>query len=259
MSSLKQRMVRDGHLGGYIPGGDPGTWCPHLWRWVVERLGIESVLDVGCGEGHSTRFFSQLGCEVLGVDGCQTAIDNSVVPGHVTLHDFCQGPLASPRSFDLVWSCEFLEHVDAKHLRAILGTFALARKAIMVTHAFPGQEDGHHHVNCQPSSYWIHHIESLGFECSVATTLDARHVTLADYPGINHFARSGLLFLRKETSLASQQSWLPSSWRERLVDYRINWAFRFSSAYRAQKRRRRAQKRLAAQQRVDAPHERVAP
>src|SRR5688572_33082149 len=62
----KLEMIKDGHLGGYIRGGDPGTWCPHLWSWVVEQFGIKSVLDVGCGEGHSTRFFRDLGCDVLG-------------------------------------------------------------------------------------------------------------------------------------------------------------------------------------------------
>ena len=56
----KMLMVRDGHLGGYIQGGDPGTWCPHLWSWIVKEFEIRSVLDVGCGEGHSTKFFHDL-------------------------------------------------------------------------------------------------------------------------------------------------------------------------------------------------------
>ena len=61
-------IVRDGHLGGYVRGGDPGTWCPNLWNWAVDAFDVQSVLDVGCGEAHSTRFFHQLGCEALGVE-----------------------------------------------------------------------------------------------------------------------------------------------------------------------------------------------
>jgi SAM-dependent methyltransferase len=245
-------MVKDGHLGGYVQGGDPGTWCPHLWSWVVKEFQIRSVLDVGCGEGHSTKFFHDLGCEVLGIDGCAQAIHDSVLPGHVTLHDFCEGPFVPERSFDLIWSCEFLEHVAEEYVPNILQTFAHAAKAILVTHAFPerrrsrapwshvrskrGIERGHHHVNCQPSSYWIRQIEAVGFECRVVETRRARTITLADYPGTNHFARSGLLFTRTDAKPAGG---LSAYWKA----LRINWGFRWSAAYRQHQRRRRILKR----------------
>src|SRR5437870_3883210 len=51
---MQLTMIKSGHVGGYIQGGDPGSWCPHLWTWAVRELGIQSVLDIGCGEGHST-------------------------------------------------------------------------------------------------------------------------------------------------------------------------------------------------------------
>jgi SAM-dependent methyltransferase len=242
----KLLMVKDGHLGGYIQGGDAGTWCPLLWAWVVKEFQIRSVLDLGCGEGHSTKFFHDLGCEALGIDGCPQAIEDSVIPGHVIQHDFCDGPFIPQRKYDLIWSCEFLEHVGEEYLPNILKTLADAGKVILVTHAFPERrarlrqrrERGHHHVNCQPSAYWIRHIESLGFECQVANTLRARTMTLADYPGINHFARSGLLFTRTDSTPARPVTSLNASWKS----WRINWAFRWSAAYRQQQRKRRALK-----------------
>lgn len=249
---MKLKMHREGHLGGFILGGDPATWCPHLWRWAIDRFAVRSMLDVGCGEAHSTRFFRDLGCEVQGLEGCQRAIDQSAAPGSVALHDFCEGPFHGIRRYDLVWSCEFLEHVDARFVPNILHTFDLATKAILLTHAFPGQEDGHHHVNCRPSRYWIRHVEALGFECDVAATLEARTVTLDDYPGINHFARSGLVFVRtaQRGAAAGARSAL-GAW---LKDRRINWGFRLSDAYHSQKRRRRKQKRLARQTEHRQPH-----
>lgn len=237
-------MVRDGHLGGYVRGGDPATWCPALWSWIVREHGIGSVLDVGCGEGHSTRYFHELGCEAVGVDGCEQAIRETAAPGLVVQHDFCQGPFPWGREFDMVWSCEFLEHVQRRYVPHLLGTFAAAKKLVLVTHAFPGQDEGHHHVNCQPSRYWIRQIESLGFECRLDLSLEARQRSLADYRGINHFARSGLVFVRRQAVAGSGGStgWYEAWWKGAW----LGWQTAYGRPFREQRRRRRAEKRRAA-------------
>jgi SAM-dependent methyltransferase len=232
-------MALDGHLGGYLRGGDPATWCPLLWSWLVERFSIRSVLDIGCGEGHSTKFFHDLGCDVLGLEGSQQAIDAGMIPERVVRHDFRTGPFVTDRSYDMVWSCEFLEHVDETHLGNVLDTISCAGRLVAVTHAFPGQT-GHHHVNCRPSGYWIRKIEGLGFDCRVRVTRDARNVTFKDYPGINHFARSGLVFVR--TAGARPGGRWASSWKE----LRLGLLFRLSPSYRAQRRLRRALRRRAS-------------
>jgi hypothetical protein len=245
MSKLMEKMVKDGHLGGYIPGGDPGTWCPALWSWVIDRFAVRSMLDVGCGEGHSARYFQARGCTVLGVEGCSRALKESVIPGQVAAHDFTQGPFLPPRPFDLVWSCEFLEHVESRYEPNILATFAHAAEVILVTHAFPRQTDGYHHVNCRPSSYWIRRIEPLGFTCHVPLTLEARAITLRDFAGINHFARSGLVFVRGGNNpLASSTSAnlggrFARLWSARAKAWRIHWCSRWSYPYRQQKKRQR--------------------
>jgi SAM-dependent methyltransferase len=248
-------MFEDGHLGGYIRGGDPGSWCPNLWTWAVREHGIRSVLDVGCGEGHSTRFFQRLGCEVCGVEGCAQAVRDSAVPGQVALHDFCQGPYHPGHRYDLIWSCEFLEHVDRAYVPNILATFAHAAKMILITHAFPGQ-DGHHHVNCQTPAYWIGLIEPLGFRCDVHLSREARAITLQDRPRVNHFGRSGLVFVRtaqagiaRPTGLAA----LPAYLSMHLRAWRIHQGFRWSrvyrqhvGAYKAARRQEKRARRMAA-------------
>ncbi|MBI1903554.1 MAG: class I SAM-dependent methyltransferase [Planctomycetia bacterium] len=193
-------MVLDRHLGGYFAGGDPGTWCPRLWSWAVRRFGVRSVLDVGCGEGHSTRFFRELSCDVLGVEGSAEAIAHSTIPDAMAQHDFCRGPFRPSRRFDMVWCCEFVEHVEERYVPHILETFQLADRCLLLTHAFPGQK-GHHHVNCRPGAYWIDLIERAGFRLSLRQTLAARRVTHADYHRVNHFGRSGLVFVpRSQTA-----------------------------------------------------------
>lgn len=200
-------MVRDGHLGGYVAGGDPGTWSPHVWTWMQSRLGMRSVLDLGSGEGHATRYFAGLGCDAHGVDGSFSAVANSVIKGAVSCHDLCAGPFDPGRTFDIVWSCEFLEHIDDRYLANVLRTLQLADKYLVLTHAFPGQK-GHHHVNCQPSSYWISLIEKLGFRCELGLTRAARRVARRDYFGVNHFARSGLVFSRRLSRGQVDCQWL---------------------------------------------------
>lgn len=198
--------VDEGHLGGYIRGrqsaaktvfgyehGDPQTWTPELWRWAVERLGVRSVLDIGCGEGHSTAFFRDLGCRVLGVDGSVQARRDSVAPEFHAVHDFTRGAFLPAATFDLIWCCEFVEHLEERHLGNFLETLDRGTGYLMMTFAEPGQV-GHHHVNCRPLEYWVAKIGATGFRFDRERTRATRAV--AD-PG--HYRSRGLFFVRAES------------------------------------------------------------
>ena len=193
----------EGHLGGYLRSsngknssslwrepGDPATWTPHLWLWAYERLGVRSLLDIGCGEGHSTKFFRDLGCDVLGIDGSLQAKRDSVITDFHVIHDFVHGPFLIEKKFDLVWCCEFVEHVEERFSENFLGTFLASRKYLMLTFASPGQQ-GWHHVNCQPGSYWVKKLEAIGFLLEPLLTYESRNVA---EPG--HYRERGLLFVR---------------------------------------------------------------
>jgi SAM-dependent methyltransferase len=254
MSALSAAIVAEGAVGGYCAGGDPATWYPALWTWLCRRYDVRSVLDVGCGEGHSARFLRGLGCDVRGVDGSSRAIDASVIADAVVRHDFRDGPFFADRPFDMVWSCEFVEHVAARFEQNVLRTLACATTLIALTHAFPGQP-GHHHVNCRGNAYWIHRIEELGFRCAVDETRAARAVALRDCAEVNHFARSGLLFLRRPAAPRSRAG----AWSARVVSARINWAFRLSADYRSHRRAYRALKRARGRSRDAALESRQGP
>jgi SAM-dependent methyltransferase len=178
------------HLGGFVQGGDPDTWYPAVWDWVCAALGVRSVLDVGCGEGHSTKYFQSRGCEVLGIDGSAEAVAASAIPERHLLHDFTSGPFRPNRTFDLVWSCEFVEHVEERYSANFLETFRASDRYVIMTHAVPGQK-GHHHVNCQPSIYWTRRLRGVGFELDYRLTRRARKL------GHSYLARSGLVFVKR--------------------------------------------------------------
>lgn len=152
------------HLGGYIINltnhGDPNTYATEVWDWMVDS-GIKSVLDIGCGEGYSTKYFIDKGIECIGIEGGENAIINSPVKNNLILHDYTISNFIPSKTFDAIWCCEFVEHVEEKYVENFLETFDYSNQ-IFMTHAVPGQP-GYHHVNCQNSDYWINLIEKRGF------------------------------------------------------------------------------------------------
>jgi len=166
------------HLGGYIVGltsfGDPNTFATEVWDWMID-YGIKSVIDVGCGEGHSTKYFLDNGIECVGVEGGENAYNNSPVKNNLVLHDYTEGSYVTEKEYDAVWCCEFVEHVEEKFVDNFLSTFKCAKK-IFMTHAIPGQE-GYHHVNCRESNYWINKLESIGFSHNEELSYFLRKIT----------------------------------------------------------------------------------
>lgn len=191
------------HLGGCSKGGDAGTYYPEMWKYLVEKFSIKSVIDVGCGAGWSTKFFHDLGCKVLGVEGFQEAIDNSLVKEFLIKHDYEKdGQFIPNENFDLCWSCEFVEHVEEDFSSNFLETFK-SSKYVAMTFAEPGQS-GHHHVNLKPESYWIEKLGSIGFIFDREITNELRKLSEKDrivWDSINanwfadfHFSKRGLFF-----------------------------------------------------------------
>lgn len=182
------------HLGGFYAEGDPSSWYPDLWRWLVEEYGVRSMVDVGCGSGAMLRYWRDvLGVEhVLGIDGIECEADD--LRDYTITHDYTSGPLTTlaptPLSVDLAWSCEFVEHVEERYVANFVQTF-LRAELVLMTHAVPGQ-GGHHHVNCQTDDYWIGVMAVAGFDFDPQLTAVTRELAQQGY-----YARTGLAFKRR--------------------------------------------------------------
>lgn len=166
------------HLGGCIVHGDPGTSAPPVWDMLVSDYGIKSMIDIGCGAGHSLNYFLDKGVDAWGVEGFQTALAVAKNRSRIFEHDYCDGPFEPEQEYDLAWSCEFVEHVYEEYTENFLKTFSKC-KYVAMTHGIPGQ-DGYHHVNCQWPEYWIEKMDKLGFDYLEQDTLKLR--SLLDGP-----------------------------------------------------------------------------
>lgn len=157
------------HLGGH-------SGQTHNDIGVLEYFknvhGVKSMLDVGCGPGGQVLSAIDLGISALGIDGDFT-IDR---PGnHWCIHDYTVGPSPVKETFDLVWSCEFVEHVYEEYMSNFLQDF-IRGKWLCITYAPPGH-GGYHHVNEQPEEYWISQIENLGFKFNQEVTQQVRSLS----------------------------------------------------------------------------------
>jgi SAM-dependent methyltransferase len=194
------QIIKD-HLGGYVDGGHDATKFPILWKYIVRKYSIKSVIDIGCGQGHSTRYFQSLGCDILGVDGLEDS-NRVLTTENFKLNDYTLGSALTDQKFDLCWSCEFVEHIDQQHIGNFINDFVQAKYLVM-THATPGQaarDNAHHHVNEQPQGYWIEKIQNAGFTFMLDDTIILRAIADADAHNredgdyFNHFKDKGLIF-----------------------------------------------------------------
>lgn len=107
------------HLGGFVDVDMHGV-SPATWTYILETIGVKSVIDVGCGRGISTSWFIMHGVDSLCVEGSHDARERSMLPdpeNQMVEHDFSRGPWWPKKTYDAVWCVEFLEHVSHRSAR----------------------------------------------------------------------------------------------------------------------------------------------
>lgn len=198
MEKPPYQILSDRHLGGCViadehyPHGDPETYLTELWDWLIARFEVKTMLDVGCGCGHTIKYFRGHGVRAMGIEGSRKAIECAVEGAKpvIVQHDYTQGPWSACDA-DLIWSCEFVEHVEEPYLDNFLATFDRARRCLAMTHAVPGQP-GYHHVTCETSEFWISRIEARG---KLRYDDDLTSQSKAGSLSAGYWGRSGLIFV----------------------------------------------------------------
>ena len=187
-------MDLESHLGGHQgkTHTDEGTL-----RWAISKLGITSMLDIGCGPGGMVELANQLGVNAYGVDGDHTLTryDES----KFIIHDFTKGPAPIESDYDLAWSVEFVEHIYEAYIPNYVQAMQKCKFLIM-TYAKVGH-GGHHHVNENTQKYWIDVMAQNGFKYLEDSTLEMRrHSTMGSKKKHRFLARTGLLFKNENSS-----------------------------------------------------------
>ncbi len=178
----------DKHLGGHagITHTDTG-----VLQYFKQNYNVSSFLDVGCGPGGQVLEAIKLGFEAHGIDGDYT-LDRGKHSELFYLHDYTKGPRSNLKEVDLVWSVEFLEHVQEQFIPNFLPDLK-SGKFLVVTFARPHEDGGHHHVNCNTQEYWIKKIEDANFKFDIDLTDKVKkHSTMK-----RDFVRNSGLVFRK--------------------------------------------------------------
>lgn len=157
------------HLGGHLNKvhTDRGALL-----FCIKNLNVTSMIDVGCGPGDMVEIARNRGIDAIGVDGDFTL---NLSPPNFFIQDFTKGEVILPDKYDkvdLIWSVEFLEHVEEEYIPNYMSTFQRG-KTVICTAAPPGWP-GHHHVNCQPQEYWFDVFKDYGFEYNLELTNEVK-------------------------------------------------------------------------------------
>lgn len=138
------------HLGGH----KNRTHLDHgVLEYMKQTYGIKSMLDIGCGPAGMVKLARSMNIEATGIDGDFEVPRPDVDESWVVIHDYEKGSAPINKNVDLVWSCEFVEHVYEEFVPNFMKDFQRG-KFVVMTFA-PPNTPGHHHVNCNTKEYWI--------------------------------------------------------------------------------------------------------
>lgn len=155
-------------------------------EFLVERLPIKTMIDVGCGLGGMAEVAEAVGVEWHGLDGVNTK------PDHPRFYqwDFMAGPFTGgPGHYDLAWSIEFVEHVPESHMHNFIALFQQCDVVAITSSSVVAKK----HPNPQKPEYWDRVLQEAGFIAMPKLALAMRE---ASTMGREFMDRTGRLYMR---------------------------------------------------------------
>lgn len=128
---------------------------------LFQEFRPKTLVDVGCGCGVYSHFFSKKGVDVHSIDGVLPPPEHAFpVPIH---QQDLTVPFEIPGApFDMTLCLEVAEHIPEEWADVFLKNLGRLGDLLILSAAPPNQ-GGHHHVNEQPKRYWVNRLAELGF------------------------------------------------------------------------------------------------
>jgi SAM-dependent methyltransferase len=155
--------IYDSHYYASTVEGPAASSAEAISQTILLSLRPNTIVDVGCGTGALLEALRRRGCQVLGLEYSEAALQYCRSRNlDVRKFDLERDILAEERTFDVAISMEVAEHLPEKISGRYVALLARLSSVIVFTAAPPGQ-GGLDHVNEQPPSYWISKFQALGF------------------------------------------------------------------------------------------------
>lgn len=152
-------------------GGGTNTDIESL-KFAMNRWGVNTVLDIGCGTGGQVFEALKLGLDAYGVDGTKE------IPNIKNFQqvDYRANSSTFNINFDLGWSVEFVEHVEESCIPIFMKDFQKCKRVILT--AAPPFWGGKNHVNEKSELYWINVFQNYGFGLDIKDSLSLRGASI---------------------------------------------------------------------------------
>lgn len=130
---------------------------------LQKEIHVNSVLDVGCGQGAWLSVWKTLGvANVIGVDGSYVERDKLLIPNDFFHPANLSVPLDLGCRFDLVQCLEVAEHLPPSSSSQLVDSLIRHGDMILFSAAPPGQ-GGDMHINEQSYEYWRNLFAERGY------------------------------------------------------------------------------------------------
>lgn len=164
---------------------------------AFDRLGVpDSMLDVGCGNGHLVRIAGALGVSAAGMDIALPKHESR--NGYVLVRADLSIPFVEMTPRDLVLCLEVAEHLPPESAETLcdtlVGAVALGG-TLLFSAATPGQ-GGAGHLNEQPHDYWRALLTARGLVEDGTLTADLRREWTVAAPRAWWYPKNLIVFRR---------------------------------------------------------------
>lgn len=127
---------------------------------------VQTIADIGCGNGAYTRYLEDAGFDAYGFDG------SPLTPDFCQQADFSQS--VDIGTYDMALCLEVGEHIPARYEQTFLYNVCnAARRWVVLSWAVPGQ-GGDGHVNCRDNYWVVQQMQRRGFNLDAEKTFALR-------------------------------------------------------------------------------------